>query len=269
MKHDEYLCILNSILDDTYKNRKNSGGGIGSIALAIKKGVRAGWSLSVFNNEINKKGPFRRWMASKIKETPSVGTKLIKELMPVSTEKGGVNPTASTAKIIEENQLSDLQYHEALLPDNIYKYNSNYGFINSIEHFYEKKVPILRDKSKRASEILRENIEQEIKQLEREDTLLIIDRNLVKMKNAQDDVFKKWEKLKSLSNSNSDVEKAITAFDNVLYALAELEYYIIKILCLSDRLQNSLDRMEDNLNIIATNMEKTRLNLANYVVKNV
>lgn len=126
-------------------------------------------------------------------------------------------------------------------------------------------------------EEMRKQIKQDIKELRGADTLLAIDRNMVKMKAAQHSITPSIKKLESLTGSTDSHldenfykhnEKRMEAASDALTSIVETQYYIRKITLLIDTMQDALNKVKGQLNDLDKNIQTADEKLGDYILKN-
>ena len=133
------------------------------------------------------------------------------------------------------------------------------------------------NKKQTIGEDLRKKIKSEIKKLEKENFFLLIDRNLVKMKDAKAKIEPAFKILMEItdkkekeSNSTNNViveEQQLKAADNLLRAMAETSYYIDKIIGLAQVMQQILGELQKNLDELNNRVNEVQEGLKKYIIE--
>lgn len=131
-----------------------------------------------------------------------------------------------------------------------------------------------------ADEEIRKQIKLDIKLLKGEDYLLTIDRNLVKMKDAQHRIVPSIKKLEALveptrntfetldDNFYKNNEKRMEAANQVLVDIVETGYYIGKITLLVDTMQKALTKVKGELAELDKAINTVDEKVEDYILKN-
>lgn len=148
----------------------------------------------------------------------------------------------------------------------------------SIKKHYKKELREMFALAPRtADEEIRKRIKQDVKELKGANTLLTIDRNMVKMKDVQHKIAPAIKKLESLTGSTSahldenfykNNEKRMEAANEALTSIIETEYYIRKITLLIDTMQGALNKVKGQLNDLDKNIQTADDKLGDYILKN-
>ncbi|MET7030325.1 hypothetical protein [Sediminicola luteus] len=134
------------------------------------------------------------------------------------------------------------------------------------KYLYKNKIKSrVNNKPLSEDEKFRKAIKENVKKLKKGDGLKVIDRNLVKLKDAIKNVDPKIQKMeKEVSNSSHNPTNYKSQIDNAwdaLRAIAEVDYYIQKELILVKPLIESLEEISKNLDslqeIYHKELEKT------------
>ena len=109
-----------------------------------------------------------------------------------------------------------------------------------------------KSKSSEGEEQIRKKIKQDLKDLKGTNPLVVIDRNLVKMKDAQHKInpaVKKMEELLDYWQPSFDGldDMKIDAVRDTMGALIETEYYVTKVTNLVDIMQEALIKLKEEL----------------------
>jgi len=130
------------------------------------------------------------------------------------------------------------------------------------------KGKLFKEESRSRDEFLRKQLKREVKDLQKEQGFQIIDRNLVKMKDAKDKIAPAIQKLKLiLANENLQGDKKKKAAHDALRAIAETEYYILKIMSLVASIELSLMELQEiNLVPLISWLDDTQKGLEDYVI---
>ena len=137
---------------------------------------------------------------------------------------------------------------------------------------YRKKIynKIQKEEPKSIDEALRKQIKSQIKDLQKGQGLQIIDRNLVKMKDAKAKIKPAIDNLQLILTGSASLEIQMEAIHNVFRTIAEALYYIEKISKLVQGIQAALTKLqEDGLEKLSTHIIQTQQDLENYIVATV
>lgn len=133
------------------------------------------------------------------------------------------------------------------------------------DHIFRNKLFKTRSESENISEELRKQIKKTIKHLRKENGFLLIDRNLVKMKDAKKKIAPAIQQLLSVSPNvapnpqskksffyvgphfSDSNEKKVEVADQALRAVAETTYYAEKISGVVSEIQTTLANLRDAL----------------------
>ena len=147
-----------------------------------------------------------------------------------------------------------------------------------VKKLYSSKLKkkIRKEPPRDAEEALRKKVKADIKRLEKESILQVIDRNMVKLRDAKSKVDPSVQKLMQSSSHMSyaqvssnlavptDKQQENLAY-NSLRAFAETEYYADKIIRISATLRHALESIEKDLLGINTAMEEQRSHVEDYI----
>lgn len=130
------------------------------------------------------------------------------------------------------------------------------------------KGKLFKEASKSRDEFLRKQLKREVKDLQKEQGFQIIDRNLVKMKDAKDKIAPAIVKLKlAIASENSSQDKKKKAAHDAMRAIAETEYYILKIMSLVASIELSLMELHKiNLIPLISWLDDTQKQLEDYII---
>lgn len=129
------------------------------------------------------------------------------------------------------------------------------------------KGKLFKDEVNIRDEFLRKQLKREAKDLQKEQGFQIIDRNLVKMKDAKDKIAPAIKKLKLILASDASKDKKMKASYDVLRAIAETEYYILKIMTLIAGIEGSLRELQEvSLGPLIAWLGETQKGVEDYVV---
>ena len=181
------------------------------------------------------------------------------------------------------------QYHlinPNICPDYYYESKDNWFYQNDSRHCHKLNLYIYYptlDKSGKYLSYFSNDIQQiklDIKLLKGEDYLLTIDRNLVKMKDAQHRIVPSIKKLEALveptrntfetldDNFYKNNEKRMEAANQVLVDIVETGYYIGKITLLVDTMQKALTKVKGELAELDKAINTVDEKVEDYILKN-
>ena len=125
---------------------------------------------------------------------------------------------------------------------------------------------------------IREKIKNDVKDLEKDNGFLVIDRNLVKLKNAKNKIepsVKKANELVRFDKNTFDQldddfykhqEERMDAFEDALHAVIETEYYITKISGISDGIASTLSDVMDKLKELKKEVDDVQSDAKEYII---
>lgn len=143
------------------------------------------------------------------------------------------------------------------------------SYKNDLKAFIRKR---LKKGERTEEEEIRKKIKEDLKELSAANFLVTIDRNLVKMKDAQHKIIpatKEMEKFIGYEKSSFDglEEMKIDAIHGVLVALIETEYYASKITTLVNTMQDALTKMKSGLDEFGKKMDAVDVSIEKYIVE--
>jgi hypothetical protein len=119
-------------------------------------------------------------------------------------------------------------------------------------------------------EAIRKQIKRQLKQLEKEDPLLLIDRNLVKMKDANKKVEPAIQELMLvLSRPEALEEEKFKAMEDALRVTTEALYYAEKVDRMVDNFQEALGELESRVDKLQNFILQIRTHLKAYILDSV
>ena len=146
------------------------------------------------------------------------------------------------------------------------------------KNIYSSKVKSLirKDPPMSTEEALRKRAKADIKSLKDKALLQVVDRNMVKLRDAKNKIDPSIQELmKSMSHmsyvsvsSNAAAptdEKQTQKAHDALRAVAETEYYVDKIVRISASMRRALEKIEKDLDGIKSAAVKTRNELEDYI----
>ena len=181
---------------------------------------------------------------------------LSEKITSVSVGTVGAVLSEGSIDIVDEKKYQDLKYklHDKIKGNKVIH-----------DHIFRNKLFKTRTESEKISEELRKQIKKTIKNLRKENGFLLIDRNLVKMKDAKKKIAPAIQQLIAVSPNVSpnpqskksffhigphfsdSNEKKVEVADQALRAVAETTYYAEKISGVVYEIQNTLANLRDTL----------------------
>lgn len=181
---------------------------------------------------------------------------LSEKITSVSVGTVGAVLSEGSIDIVDEKKYQDLKYklHDKIKGNKVIH-----------DHIFRNKLFKTRTESEKISEELRKQIKKTIKNLRKENGFLLIDRNLVKMKDAKKKIAPAIQQLIAVSPNvapnpqskksffhigphfSDSNEKKVEVADQALRAVAETTYYAEKISGVVYEIQNTLANLRDTL----------------------
>lgn len=135
-------------------------------------------------------------------------------------------------------------------------------------NYFRDRFGKKKHQSPEIEEAIRKQIKRQVKQLEKEDALLLIDRNLVKMKDAHKKVEPAVKNLMMvLSNKQASEEEKFMAMENALRTSAEAVYYVDKVERLVNDLIESLTTLDGSVEELDRNILQIQAHLKEYILQ--
>ena len=181
---------------------------------------------------------------------------LSEKITSVSVGTVGAVLSEGSIDIVDEKKYQDLKYklHDKIKGNKVIH-----------DHIFRNKLFKTRTESEKISEELRKQIKKTIKNLRKENGFLLIDRNLVKMKDAKKKIAPAIQQLIAVSPNvapnpqskksffhigphfSDSNEKKVEVADQALRAVAETTYYAEKISGVVSEIQTTLANLRDAL----------------------
>lgn len=128
---------------------------------------------------------------------------------------------------------------------------------------------IFKNTKQKEEEEIRKKIKQDVKDLKGENLLVVIDRNMVKMKDAEHKIGPAIKKMEKTLERDKSYDDKLEAARDVIVAIIETEYYSNKITTLINTMQDTLTRMKDGLNDFNKRMEKVDDNVEKFIIERI
>jgi hypothetical protein len=214
-----------------------------------------------------------------VRHSPKHATKLI-SLVSLIVVSIVATPAGGVASAVAVDQSLDLTYKVVKIGIGklfqLFKIGADIAVKEGGGAYYQHKIKNLDSEDL----LLRQKIVLELKDIKK-NGLLTIDRNLVKMRSAIKDIPIKFDNLEQaiLAVENTDISSPeddirvdppeFIAAEAALRAVAEANYYVVKLKGLSVSMVTAFTKVIDDLDTLEAELEKERAQLARYIMQNI